>query len=553
MPYDPISGTWVDDATGVPDAGMPPGMGDFTGAPTPPPQATPMVPQQINPRPMPGAAFTPSAVDTYGNPLQAPPIPPPLTDPQVGQQIRQGFQQLDRPSMSPGNLAATILKAPLTVPLGIVEELRGLLGGETIEGWAQQARSRYNDPNFTESRAFGVQGPAEEPGFGDRFTGIVTGSAQRGAMAGKIIRQQVGAYNAQRKAALRENKDVQQLQLGDISLQKGTFDVQTQKPLYDSLMAQREEGLKRSQLGRAKTGLEMDLLGLNIGEKQRKQQVAQWIDANIADPVAREALYQKYGLSDLLGSARVPGGALPELQRGAIAAGSIPQGPSMLTPEQEAEAARKLETAARLEAAAAAQDRNRQAQRNTAVDLSRGQRDPVGPNVDFLQELLGRVSGGSLGIPSEAQDFADYDAETRRMQAEAYRSRGLPVPANLVAPTATPVLGATPNALVDRIDTMTPEDKAIERLQRETEAQGAPAVPALRPTPMATPMPQTTTRYVDLDKAQPEATRQMDAKRAAELKETFLLNWVQHEGWKAPRSGSRWDSKWSAFAAANGL
>jgi hypothetical protein len=282
MPYDPITQQWRDDATGVPDAGMPPGMGDPTGGIVPPAQQTPMVPQQITPRPIlggpqPAPAFTPSAVDATGNPLKAPPIPLPVTDPRVGRQIQQGFQQLDRPSMGPGDLAATILKSPVTVPLGIIEEIKGLFGGNTVQGWAQDARSRYNDPNFTESRAFGVQGPAEEPAFGDRFTGVVTGSAQRGAMAGKIIRQQIGAYNAQRKAALHENKDVQQLQLGDINLQKGTFDVQHQGEDFATKMDARKAATRASGAATAASELAAQLSRFNLQDKLARKARADFL------------------------------------------------------------------------------------------------------------------------------------------------------------------------------------------------------------------------------------------------------------------------------------
>jgi hypothetical protein len=305
MPF--VNGTWVDDATGVPDQGMPPGMGDPTGAIVPAAQQTPMAPQQINPRPMlggpqPAPAFTPSAVDVTGNPLQAPPVPLPAEDPRIRQQIQQGFQQLDRPSMTPGHLASTILSAPLTIPVGIIEELRGLMGGDTIQGWAQQARSRYNDPNFAESRAFGVQGPAEEPTFGDRFLGVVTGSAQRGAMAGKVIRQQIGAYNAERKAALRENKDVQQLQLGDINIQGGGIQNERNarkneiERKYAELQAQlgiagQQQGLMKGSQDMQAQNLQMILTKLRIGTAQEKADAQQQLTAilNSANPETRAA------------------------------------------------------------------------------------------------------------------------------------------------------------------------------------------------------------------------------------------------------------------------
>jgi hypothetical protein len=283
MAYDPISGEWRNDSTGLPDLGMPAGMGDFAGGIVPATQQTPTAPQQINPRPMLGGpqaapAFTPSAVDVTGNPLQAPPVPLPVTDPRVGQQIQRGFQQLDQPSMSPGGLVGKILQAPFTVPVGIIEELRGLMGGDTIEGWAQEARSRYGDPNFTESRAFGVQGPAEEPTFGDRFLGVVTGSAQRGAMAGKTIRQQIGAYNANRKAVLRENKDVQQLNLGDINLQTERFKAEHQPELFSSQMDARRAATRASTLSG-------NLSQYTLTKKQEDAAtVAQLAQALAADP-----------------------------------------------------------------------------------------------------------------------------------------------------------------------------------------------------------------------------------------------------------------------------
>ena len=509
------------------------------------------------------AGPTPQAPPNYFA-MQPPAIPPPVTDPRVGQQIRQGFQQLDKPDTGPGDIAGAILRSPLTVPVGIIEELRGLMGGDTIQGWAQEARSRYNSPTFSETRAFGVQGNAEEPSFGDRFLGVVTGSAQRGALAGKEIRQQIGAYNAQRKAALRENKDVQQLQQGQLGIQGGF--------IQNERNARKNEIEKKYSDLQARLGIATSQLGLANTNQQMNQREIQIQKLQLELGITREKAESLVQQNDLFNTPGTQGGfpargltgpaadvpnLLPttvENMRQAEAAGQAirdkqvtqPGADTGLTPEQ-------LALAARLEAAATAKNRTAKAQRNTAVDALRGARDPAGPNIDFLQELLGRVSGGSLGIPSQAADFSDYDAQTRQMQAEAYRSRGLPVPADLVSPTSTPMPGATPGALADRIDTMTPEDKAIERLQREAEAAVAPAVPSLRPTPIATPRPQGTTAMVDLSKAPPEADRQADATKEARLKEVFLRNWVEHEGWNSPRSGARWNSKWSAFMAANGL
>ena len=283
-----INGMWVDDATGVPDPGMPMGMGDPTGASMPPP-------------PPPQMARPPSGPPNFLA-MQGPAIPPPVTDPQVAQQIQQGFQQLDRPQMGGGDIAGAILRAPLSIPMGIAEELRGLMGGSTIEGWAQQARDRYGDPNYNESRAFGVQGAAKEPDFGDRFLGVVTGSAQRGAMAGKILRQQIGEYNANRRAALRENKDVMQLQQGQLGIE-GSF-IQNERNArkneierkYSDLQAQL--GIAGQQQGLANTGQEMQarnlqmiLTKLRIGTAQEKADAMQQLTTifNSADPETRAA------------------------------------------------------------------------------------------------------------------------------------------------------------------------------------------------------------------------------------------------------------------------
>lgn len=554
MPYDPLTGQWRDDATGVPDAGMPPGMGDPTGGIVPAPQQTPMAPQQIAPRPMAGTAFTPSAMDVAGNPLQAPPIPPPITDPQVGQQIQQGFQQLDRPSMSPGNLAATILKAPLTVPMGIVEELRGLLGGDTIEGWAQEARGRYNDPNFTESRAFGVQGPAAEPSFGDRFTGVVTGSAQRGAMAGKIIRQQIGAYNANRRAALKETKDVQQLQLGDINLQKGTFDVQTQEEEFKSRMRARQSATRASGLAGDRSAF---LLNRDQQREAKLRSLAEAIQQNpdlARDP--RALMLAAGGDLDLANkaiTATTAIGNMPAPDTG------LPRGE-----EYKFDIGREAREAA---ARATQEERDRQEAARKADDMARdlgvtqkaveaafkarheAVRDPTlpswlggGPSGDDQLEKL-RIE--------QAQLQADIAAGKITMPEAILRASGLPT--NTPMPAASPVPGATPtpSALVDRIGTMSPADKAAEILQRDAEA--AVPTPGIRPTPMATPKPLGTTHFVDLNKAPPEATRQADATKEARLNEEFLLNWVQHEGWNTPRSGARFENKKAAFMARNGL
>ena len=562
MPF--VNGTWIDDATSVPDPSMPQGMGDPTGAIVPAPQQTPMAPQQINPRPMlggpqPAPAFTPSAVDVTGNPLQAPPVPLPAEDPRIRQQIQQGFQQLDRPSMTPGHLASTILSAPLTIPVGIIEELRGLMGGDTIQGWAQQARSRYNDPNFAESRAFGVQGPAEEPAFGDRFLGVVTGSAQRGAMAGKVIRQQIGAYNAERKAALRENKDVQQLQLGDINLQKGTFDVQTQEQEFKSRMAAQRAATRASMLSGDRSSF---LLNRDQQREAKLRSLAEAIQQNpdlARDP--RALMLAAGGDLDLANkaiTATTAIGQIPAPDTG------LPRGDQykfdVERAAKEAAARATQEERDRQEAARKADDRARDLGiTQKAVDAAFEARklkvtDPTLLGSDWLGKLTGQPSGDDqLEALRVEKALLDADIANGKISMAEAILRASALPTSTPMSAATPVPGATPtpSALVDRVGTMSPADKAAEILPRDVEA--AVPTPGIRPTPMATPRPPGTTNFVDLNKAPPEATRQRDAKNEAAANEEFLLNWVMHEGWNSPRTGPRFENMKAAFMAKKGL
>ena len=577
MPF--VNGTWVDDATGVPDQGMPPGMGDPTGAIVPAAQQTPMAPQQINPRPMLGGpqsapAFTPSAVDVTGNPLQAPPVPLPAEDPRIRQQIQQGFQQLDRPSMTPGHLASTILSAPLTIPVGIIEELRGLMGGDTIQGWAQQARSRYNDPNFAESRAFGVQGPAEEPTFGDRFTGVVTGSAQRGAMAGKIIRQQIGAYNANRKAALRENKDVQQLQLGDINLQTETFKAQHQPELFQSQMDARRAATRASTISG-------NLSQYTLTKKQEDAAtVAQLAQALAADPSLADGQHTSALMALAKGNLSLVKQALEVTAAGRTmpdASGLRPGEKIPLLAGQAQDVARDYVTdrrteeqravdQAKIDAANARQDA--ETQRKAAEDAANR---AGGLEIDLAKEARDRVAGFYKGREDLLQPPGfwsggdDLRTQLQKLQEEQARVQGYLQSGQLSRADAYAIASGDYDPLATPIDQPTPMPTAVSPTPRATPTprpadykspaqvgeevlkQKMGEILGVRPTPMATPKPSPS-KFVDLSTAPPEATRAAAAKSEAELRDDFNTRfWEPFAGKTAAKSGPLYESKWQGY------
>src|SRR4029434_11323461 len=165
MPF--VNGTWVDDATSVPDPSMPQGMGDPTGAIVP---AGPgpqdmcgrgvMAPQQINPTPMGPQRPTPCPpqidprlLDPAAAGIKLQDVSPPLT----GEMVSQEWNRINRTEVNAGDVAKAIISSPLTVPIGIIEELRGLFGGDTVEGSAQQANDRYRDPKLHGGRGFGAR------------------------------------------------------------------------------------------------------------------------------------------------------------------------------------------------------------------------------------------------------------------------------------------------------------------------------------------------------------------------------------------------------------
>src|SRR4029450_5709915 len=286
MPF--VNGTWVDDATSVPDPSMPQGMGDPTGAigpAGPGPQDMGgrgvMAPQQINPTPMgpqrptPGPPqIDPRLLDPAAAGIKLQDVSPPLT----GEMVSQEWNRINRPEMTGGDVAKAIISSPLTVPIGIIEELRGLFGGDTVEGWAQQASDRYSNPNFNESRAFGVKGVAKTPEFGDRFLGVVKGTAQAGATRGILMRNEIGRYNKQRAAEIQTFKDVGDIYPQPQSLRKGEFQLQTQEEEFNARMAARRAATRAS-------GASANLSEYNLQKKREDAAtVAQLAEAIAADP-----------------------------------------------------------------------------------------------------------------------------------------------------------------------------------------------------------------------------------------------------------------------------
>src|SRR4029453_7284597 len=201
-------------------------------------------------------------------------VSPPLT----GEMVSQEWNRINRPEMTGGDVAKAIISSPLTVPIGIIEELRGLFGGDTVEGWAQQASDRYSNPNFNESRAFGVKGVAKTPEFGDRFLGVVKGTAQAGATRGILMRNEIGRYNKQRAAEIQTFKDVGDIYQQSQSLRKGEFQLQTQEEEFNARMAARRAATRAS-------GASANRSEYNLQKKREDAAtVAQLAEAIAADP-----------------------------------------------------------------------------------------------------------------------------------------------------------------------------------------------------------------------------------------------------------------------------
>lgn len=241
LQWDPASGNMIDEYTGQPPSMMPPQTLPDDPVPPTPQLSQPIAPQQQTMAPPP----PPTAPRPDYSNLPLPALLPSENDPKVKQAIGQGYDQLTEGGMTLGNALAL----PLTAPLGILEELRGLVGMNTIGGWAEKADQRYDNPDLNETRAFGKR-VAEEPAAGDRYSGIgskfmglVTGESQRRAMAGKVLTRQILEYNARRKANLEEHKDVMSLQqgqqgleLGELTRQQKQFGIDTQAQKFlDSL------------------------------------------------------------------------------------------------------------------------------------------------------------------------------------------------------------------------------------------------------------------------------------------------------------------------------
>jgi hypothetical protein len=618
MPLDE-RGIWINDATGVPDVMMPQGMGDPTGAIVPAPQQTPMAPQQINPRPIPGA--TPQ----LGGP---PPIPPMLLNPgdPTGANIQpeavspeltpgmvnQEWSKLNRPpEWDAGRIASTIASLPVTLPIQLIEGVRGLFGGETIQGWAEQADARYSDPNYSESRAFGVKGVAKEPDYGDRWTGIITGKSQEGARHGQLMRQEIGRYTKQRTAQLKNFKYVGDIYQQSQQLWKTGKELEFLPEEQEMKRAADRRAQERLALDRASSTATTHLANLRAGKMTEDARIeAQLADALVRDPL----LVNDYGRLMKVAEGRI------DLVNKAIgtetARRNMPNEQGLTgkdifdtklglgkdiarnyVEDEQTRAARE----GTLSDADLAQARADTAAANALAEKRRIEGDTarealLGRTRQAIDEAFGEKGSRRLAAPgssmwksqaTEDQELADFlgslGAEKARLNdflntgrlspqaAEAIANRDQAAidrmlksgeltndayqaaisGANAPPPAPTPSPLATPAPLPTRVPTP-PGEMPAAKGQAMLEGLLSD-ITGPRKTPMATPMPQTTTRYVDLNKAQPEATRQVDAQRAAQLKEAFLLNWVQHEGWKAPRSGSKWDSKWSAFARINGL
>jgi hypothetical protein len=251
-----INGMWVDDSTGVPDQGMPPGMGDPTGGSVPPGGPAPaMTPPMASPqRPMPGQQMTPPSpqMQMLMNPAAAGIAPEAVSPELTPGMVNQEWNKINRPpEWDAGRIATTIASLPVTAPIQLIEGIRGLFGGDTIQGWAEQADARYSNPNYSESRAFGVTGVAKEPDYGDRWTGIITGRSQQGAMAGKLMRNEIGRYSKQRSQELKDFKYIGDIYAQGQTLQKNDFDIQHQPEDFRTKIDARRASTAASQAGTA--------------------------------------------------------------------------------------------------------------------------------------------------------------------------------------------------------------------------------------------------------------------------------------------------------------
>jgi hypothetical protein len=516
MPF--VNGTWVDDATSVPDPSMPQGMGDPTGAIVSAPQQTPMAPpQQINPRPIPGATpqlggpppISPMLLnpgDPRGANIQPGPVSPELTPGMVNQE----WAKINRPpEWDAGRIASTIAKLPVTLPIQLIEGVRGLLGGDTIQGWAEQADARYSDPNYSESRAFGVKGIAKEPDYGDRWTGIITGKSQEGALHGKLMRQEIGRYTKQRSSELKDFKYV-----GDIYQQSQNL-YKTGKELE---FLPEEQQMKRDRTGaylrssRASAALSEHTL-----QKQRDDEatVAQLANALSADPSLADGNHTSALMAIAKGNLNLVKQAL-EVHAAGL---TMPDASTRLTPAQSAplvagvvkDLAAGVTTDLRDEntaigaAGAKAQDQARadeirqqdqiraDAIRNqeataTALAQARKNLDEAYSN----RELQMPSGGGFLGMGGTSdKDKLDF---LTRLGQEKSRVRTM-LDTGVLSPIAAQAIGGR----------TADDDEAIQRMLISGEIdpdafnaalEGKYPVPTPAPTPLATPVPPIPTRAV---------------------------------------------------------
>jgi hypothetical protein len=120
-------------------------------------------------------------------------------------------------------------------------------------------------------------------------------------------------------------------------------------------------------------------------------------------------------------------------------------------------------------------------------------------------------------------------------------------------PIPTPTPQATPAALPTRVvptprpESEQPAARGNAILQDLMDRLAPP-----RKTPMATPTPSPS-RYVDLNAAPPEATRQADATKEARVLSDFVNDWNTHEGLSAPKSGPKWNAKRDSYLRAHGI
>jgi len=573
--WDPASGMMVDDVTGMPPGMMPPQT--LPDDPVPP---TPQLSQPIAPQQQTMAPPTTPRPD-YSN-LPLPALLPSEGSDQVQQAIGQGYDELTEGGMGLGN----ILSLPVTAPLGILEELRGLVGMSTVGGWAEQADARYDNPDKGETRAFGKR-VAEEPAAGDRYSGIgskfmglVTGESQRRAMAGKVLKRQILEYNARRKANIEEHKDVMGLQQGQQSLDLGELTRQQKQFQIDNQAQKLLDTFATSAASRnasdASAAAKWYDLSQKKGKAGRRQALTNRLMLNPALVDDWNALVEAAGgdldvaseaLSAVKGYRTRPDamGVEPG-QRFGVEAGQASDIARTYSDVAGTEEERAIDQA-RLDAANAREDAQKERERaDKATERQFGAETKLGEEArdrvaQFYQQQRATFEepGWFDDKPSQMDQIKESMAEEGRVQALLQsgvmdRATAYAIASGDLGALATPLDQPTP---APRIAAPTPMPTATPRpadyespaqIRERVLAEQMGKLSAPRPTPMAQPTRAT---------AGPLRTEDERAKNQVEvnvLKGKFNEAWKKHPVLSnSPIDGQLYKEKWLLQLKKSGL